>query len=719
VIDFYKPEPPEEAKSELWIADTDTDTAKNRKGGDGGTKFLTYGFGGAWHPDTLDGNGRVFYFAGKGKVWVCGVGSEDGEGKAEEPQQVPGLAGVAVQSFAISPDGAWIAFSAVKQKAQDQKQRTQSDAKVYSFNPSPDSDAATNSIHLIPCPHFPISSSSSQPEPKPVELTPSLPPGFTCIESFSWATDGLSILYRVRKGKEVECAYQEGVLQRVFLPSFPSSDTSSTPISTPTETTVKRYPRSPSGETLLLNNDLLVDLQNYDLGRALDARTLYLTMLSDEDNPGTRRFYGEKEDAIRIVNALPSSSAFPTSDSTSSASQSIIAVEVATQTETHIDAIFLQPNAINSTPIRIFETKPQEEAIWFNSWDARALPHGDDEFEFVVGVILSSLIRHEPPNLWIVRSRWRLLRNGGAEQTKAMERRKVSEHLKWLVEAPKIEGEVIRWSPEEGTELDGLVRYPPGYSKESSSRMPTVLFIHGGPYRRDIPDYMPYFAQWRELLSSSGYVVISPNYRGSQGRGHSSQATYLEEAWQDCLSMLEEVVKRGIADPERLGVAGWSHGGSLVAWGITRPRSSSPGLYPKAAIIGGGVTSWDAMVFSTGVAAGWGTGGSPELEMAISGVDPWTPNRNQNPMNLVEHVPLQTAILILHGEKDERVPVGQAVGFYRGVVRARAEARDGEGGQGEGSVELVVYPREGHGFVERKHVKDVCERVLEHFGRWL
>jgi len=73
---------------------------------------------------------------------------------------------------------------------------------------------------------------------------------------------------------------------------------------------------------------------------------------------------------------------------------------------------------------------------------------------------------------------------------------------------------------------------------------------------------------------------------------------------------------------------------------------------------------------------------------------------------------VSTAVLILHGEKDERVPIGQAIGLYRGLQRKASE-------RGKEGTVLVIYPREPHGFLERGHAEDVMERVLKHFEKWL
>lgn len=81
---------------------------------------------------------------------------------------------------------------------------------------------------------------------------------------------------------------------------------------------------------------------------------------------------------------------------------------------------------------------------------------------------------------------------------------------------------------------------------------------------------MPYFCNWRELCASAGYLTISPNYRGGQGRGHlfatTANAGIGVYDWPDCESMVDEVIARGWADSEKLGVAGWSHGRSTYAF---------------------------------------------------------------------------------------------------------------------------------------------------------
>jgi dipeptidyl aminopeptidase/acylaminoacyl peptidase len=169
--------------------------------------------------------------------------------------------------------------------------------------------------------------------------------------------------------------------------------------------------------------------------------------------------YGDTEDAVRIVNM------------SSDSEDSMIAVEAFSDVDTHIDAVSFEGNTMK-TLFTLFQT--QEDAIWFGSWDARKTMDGNGNVSYVCAAVLSSGIRHEPPNVWACRV--------SGEQREISNKIKLSSHLQWLADAPVFKTEVMRWKAADGTELSGLVRYPPGYDV-SHGRLPTVLFIHGGPYR--------------------------------------------------------------------------------------------------------------------------------------------------------------------------------------------------------------------------------------------
>jgi len=159
--------------------------------------------------------------------------------------------------------------------------------------------------------------------------------------------------------------------------------------------------------------------------------------------------------------------------------------------------------------------------------------------------------------------------------------------------------------------------------------------------------------------------------------------------------MVDAAITRGIADPDRLGIGGWSQGGYMAAGAVTRTRRF------KAAIMGAGVSDWGTMAMTSDL---------PCFESEIAGGAPWDGVERRRPIELSPIYAVRgatTPTLILHGEKDERVPLNQATGLYR-ALRAS-----------DVPVELVVYPREPHGIGERNHQIDIVCRVRSWYGRWL
>ncbi|KAJ3905515.1 Alpha/Beta hydrolase protein [Lentinula edodes] len=674
VVPFYKG--PERMTSEIWLADTDIAGSARRL-----TDGLFNDRAAVFHPD---GNSVIFVSdrtqSGKAKDLYQLFLSDTED--ARDPRFLN--LGRSVQEFEISPDGQYIAYSSIRHSFAES---TACDAKVYGFQKSP------LGLWIY---------SFVTAESRLVDGID----GVCHIESFTWSPDGFELLYRLRKGKEAEYSEQEILVQRISVK----------PESRPV--TLGTYPRSPSGSNIWLGSGHIVGLQSYEPCNSLDARALFIHDISSGKPKATKRLYGDFEDAVRIVDMQSKYY------SNRHGGSGMIAVEVCSDVDTHIDAVYLHRN--NSTPkdnylfavLPLFRT--QGDAIWFGAWDTKyAYDSATDKTTVVVAAVLSSGILNEPPNVWSVRIDENM-ETRGTPPSRAVTsddrleydvpnwyypsltsvRYKLSSHLDWLKNSAPLRTEVIHWQAEDGTRLSGVVRS----SMSAVNRpLPTVLFIHGGPYRRDIPDYMPYFCNWRELLASAGYLVVSPNYRGSQGRGHAfafaaNQGIGVYD-WPDCESMVDEVIRRGWADPTRLAVAGWSHGGSLTAWGVTLTKDRF-----KAAVVGAGASNWEGMVMESG---------SPELEKAISQRDPWDGElhkRNLSPIHRVDGV--STAVLILHGDRDERVPVGQAIGLYRGLQR-KANAR------GKRGTELVIYPREPHGFLERGHAENVMERVIRHFDKWL
>jgi dipeptidyl aminopeptidase/acylaminoacyl peptidase len=116
----------------------------------------------------------------------------------------------------------------------------------------------------------------------------------------------------------------------------------------------------------------------------------------------------------------------------------------------------------------------------------------------------------------------------------------------------------------------------------------------GGPYGRWADELMAGWWSWGQWLAAAGYAVFLPNPRGSQGHGHAFAALVAaavgQDEWTDILAGLDELVADGVADPARLGIAGWSHGGFMAAWAVTQT-----GRF-RAAMMGAGIADWAMQV---------------------------------------------------------------------------------------------------------------------------
>ncbi|MFI9813108.1 S9 family peptidase [Saccharothrix variisporea] len=250
----------------------------------------------------------------------------------------------------------------------------------------------------------------------------------------------------------------------------------------------------------------------------------------------------------------------------------------------------------------------------------------------------------------------------------------------------------------DGLALDGLLVLPAG-TTASDGPFPLVTIPHGGPYDR-YADRLQLFwfpsAQW---LAAAGYAVFLPNPRGGQGHGHRFAASVAgrvgREEWTDVLAGIDLLVAEGIADPDRLGIAGWSHGGFLAAWAVGHTDRF------RAALVGAGVVDWGMLA---------ATGENGQFEAALGGSTGWSgtgphPHDAVSPISFADRI--RTPVLILHGAEDTNVPVGQAVYLHRALRHFGVEH------------EFVIYPREGHSIRERHHQLDVLRRTRAWFDRLL
>lgn len=263
------------------------------------------------------------------------------------------------------------------------------------------------------------------------------------------------------------------------------------------------------------------------------------------------------------------------------------------------------------------------------------------------------------------------------------------------------------------TTSSDLSTSPTDPPKPPTKPLPMIVLIHGGPYYRHTESFDPHYFLWAPLLLRAGYAVLIADYRGSSARGETWAAHARKSGgkdYEDVIAQTNAAITQGWADKERLVVGGWSQGGFLTYLCSVRNGLHGLGWSFAASIPGAGIVDGDTMTLTSDI-------GHWEAELLSPGPAWSCNNRNMTSgrqtsalwelRGALEKGVRLPAMLMLHGEKDVRVPVEQARGMRRGLERCK---RDGCEGVGEWG--LVVYPREGHMISERGHLVDMSQRVV-------
>ncbi len=242
----------------------------------------------------------------------------------------------------------------------------------------------------------------------------------------------------------------------------------------------------------------------------------------------------------------------------------------------------------------------------------------------------------------------------------------------------------------DGTDVRGLIVKPAAY--KAGTKYPTLLIVHGGPNGQDQHS----FSFDREFFAANGYVVLAINYRGSAGRGNAFQKAILGD-WgnlevMDLLGAVDEAVRQGIADPERLGIGGWSYGG------ISTDAAIATDTRFKAAVSGAGVA----------------------LYMSLYGVDQYIiqydqelgpPWKNKEAWTKMSHGffnadKIKTPTLYMGGEKDFNVPIAGGEQMYQALRSLGVDTQ------------LVIYPGQFHGLTIPSYERDRIQRYLNWFNKY-
>jgi dipeptidyl aminopeptidase/acylaminoacyl peptidase len=254
-----------------------------------------------------------------------------------------------------------------------------------------------------------------------------------------------------------------------------------------------------------------------------------------------------------------------------------------------------------------------------------------------------------------------------------------------------VPAEEIGFKSKDGTEVHGLLSKPSGYA--AGARVPLLLRIHGGPNGQDQHS----FSAEHQWFAANGYAVLAVNYRGSAGRGRkyswSIAADWGHYEVEDLEAGLDYVIKMGVADPDRLGVGGWSYGGVMTDYMIASDHRF------KAATSGAGVA----------------------FPIALYGVDqyivqyeneigpPWkafdTYVKLSYPFLHADRI--TTPTLFLGGERDFNVPLQGGQQMYQALKSLGIDTQ------------LVIYPDQFHGLTRPSFIRDRLERYVAWYDKYL
>lgn len=212
----------------------------------------------------------------------------------------------------------------------------------------------------------------------------------------------------------------------------------------------------------------------------------------------------------------------------------------------------------------------------------------------------------------------------------------------------------IKYKARDGKTIPGYLTMPKG-----EPPFPTIILPHGGPYVSEAIAY----DEWGQLLANRGYLVLQPQYRGSQGHGLEHWMSAFSGTSQAGRKMQDDkddgalyLVEEGLADPERLAMFGWSYGGyaALIA------ASRTPQLYQ--CVIGGAAVSDPTMQVNYARDTLRGASVESWLDLWLNGVSP-----------VEEAAKVNVPILLIHGDVDQRVPLDNAKVYRRALDKHKKD----------------------------------------------
>jgi dipeptidyl aminopeptidase/acylaminoacyl peptidase len=251
----------------------------------------------------------------------------------------------------------------------------------------------------------------------------------------------------------------------------------------------------------------------------------------------------------------------------------------------------------------------------------------------------------------------------------------------------------LHWS-NRGTKIQGWLMYPTDY--DPNKRYPMVVEVHGGPAGIARVGWPEAFFNTYEL-SAHGYFVLYPNPRGSFGQGEKfTQANVKDFGYgdfQDILKGVDEVVKTLPVDNNRIGITGWRYSGYMTMWAVAQTNRF------RAAVAGAGLANYQSYYGQNDIDE-W----MPPYFGSTVYDDPAVYSKS-SPITFIKSV--KTPTLVLVGQYDGECPMPQSREFWHALKTLGVETQ------------LVIYPGEGHEFLQPEHRRDVIERLTAWFDHYL
>jgi dipeptidyl aminopeptidase/acylaminoacyl peptidase len=275
--------------------------------------------------------------------------------------------------------------------------------------------------------------------------------------------------------------------------------------------------------------------------------------------------------------------------------------------------------------------------------------------------------------------------------------RRVTNHNGWLANVQLGRQETVEWTARDGWRMEGVLIHPAGAPE--GARAPLAILPHGGPEGISSDGWSTNALYPAQVLAGAGYAVFLPNYRGSGGRGvEFSKGDHRDlggREFDDILDGIAHLHAIGAADSARVGISGTSYGGYFSAWAGTKHSERFRLAMPFA-----GISNWMSFTGTTDI----------PVEMAVVHWDLWP---YEHPLLMWERSPMahidnaRTPMIIGHGLVDERVHPEQMIQLHQSLRLKGVPS------------ELVLYPREPHGLLERQHQLDYMRRVVAAFDRYV